>query len=69
MSTLDGTMAYFASKKLAEKEAWKFLKEEKPNFDLVAIMPALILGPVCFSSELKTVNFLPHLVSLEDYYI
>lgn len=57
MSTLDGTMAYFASKKLAEKEAWKFLKEEKPNFDLVAIMPALILGPARFSSELKNGKF------------
>lgn len=57
MSTLDGTMAYFASKKLAEEEAWKFIKEEKPKFDLVAIMPALVLGPVRFSSELSNGKF------------
>ena len=55
MSTLDGTMAYlhqnWQRKKLGNSQ------RRKPNFDLVAIMPALILGPVRFSSELKNGKF------------
>ncbi|KAF8596618.1 D-lactaldehyde dehydrogenase [Ceratobasidium sp. AG-I] len=35
---------YAASKTHAEKSAWKFMEDNKPGFDLVAILPALILG-------------------------
>lgn len=38
--------AYRASKKLAEKAAWDFVAENKPNFDLVTVCPPLVLGPV-----------------------
>jgi nucleoside-diphosphate-sugar epimerase len=37
--------AYRASKKFAEQAAWKFVEEEKPSFDLVAINPPMIFGP------------------------
>ncbi|KAF8594130.1 NAD(P)-binding protein [Ceratobasidium sp. AG-I] len=35
---------YAASKTHAEKAAWKFVEENKPGFDLVAILPSFILG-------------------------
>ncbi|KAJ3108629.1 methylglyoxal reductase (NADPH-dependent) gre2 [Phlyctochytrium planicorne] len=38
-------VAYAASKTLAEKAAWKFVEEHKPNFDLVVINPPFIFGP------------------------
>lgn len=37
--------AYRGSKTLAEKEAWKFVEEKKPQFDLVALCPAMVFGP------------------------
>lgn len=52
LGKINGTMAYFTAKKLAEQEAWNFIKHEKPKFDLVAIMPSLILGPVKFDTEI-----------------
>ena len=36
-------LAYQASKKFAEKAAWDFVKNEKPNFDVVVINPVRIL--------------------------
>jgi len=38
-------LAYFASKTLAERAAWDFIESEKPNFDLVALLPVVIIGP------------------------
>lgn len=52
LGKINGTMAYFTAKKLAEQEAWNFIKQQKPNFDFVAIMPSLIIGPVKFESEI-----------------
>ncbi|RPA96466.1 NAD(P)-binding protein [Choiromyces venosus 120613-1] len=37
---------YRASKKFAEKAAWDFVEQEKPNFDIATINPPLVLGPV-----------------------
>ncbi len=37
---------YRASKTFAEKAAWKFLEEERPNFTLSTICPPLVLGPI-----------------------
>lgn len=31
---------------LAERAAWDFVNKEKPNFDLVAINPPLVFGPI-----------------------
>ncbi|KAJ4299894.1 hypothetical protein N0V90_005141 [Kalmusia sp. IMI 367209] len=37
---------YNASKKLAEQAAWKYMDENKPNFDLTVINPDIIIGPM-----------------------
>ena len=39
-------IAYRGSKKFAELEAWEFIKEHKPSFDLVALCPPMTFGPV-----------------------
>jgi nucleoside-diphosphate-sugar epimerase len=39
-------LGYNASKKLAEKAAWKFLEDSKPAFDLTVINPDIIIGPM-----------------------
>lgn len=39
-------VAYRGSKKFAELEAWKFVKEQKPSFDIVALCPPMTFGPV-----------------------
>lgn len=38
--------AYRASKTLAEKAAWDFVAQEKPNFDLATVNPPFVFGPV-----------------------
>jgi nucleoside-diphosphate-sugar epimerase len=37
---------YRASKTFAEKAAWEFAKNEKPNFTLSAMNPPLVFGPI-----------------------
>jgi len=37
---------YRASKTFAEKAAWDFVEQEKPNFTITTINPPLVLGPV-----------------------
>lgn len=44
-------MAYIASKKLAEKAAWDFIKENKVNFTLTTVNPPFIFGPQFFDIE------------------
>ncbi|KFH40563.1 putative NADPH-dependent methylglyoxal reductase-like protein [Hapsidospora chrysogenum ATCC 11550] len=39
-------VAYCVSKTLAERAAWDYVDQEKPNFDLVTVNPPLVLGPV-----------------------
>jgi dihydroflavonol-4-reductase len=36
---------YYLSKTLAERAAWDFVAREKPQFDLVALNPFMIMGP------------------------
>ncbi|KAF7545559.1 hypothetical protein G7Z17_g9087 [Cylindrodendrum hubeiense] len=38
--------AYRGSKVFAEQEAWNFVKNEKPQFDLVTLCPSMIFGPI-----------------------
>ncbi|TGJ85582.1 hypothetical protein E0Z10_g3228 [Xylaria hypoxylon] len=38
--------AYKASKVLAEKAAWEFVENEKPNFDLAVINCTYVFGPI-----------------------
>ncbi|WVQ74856.1 hypothetical protein IAR50_004463 [Cryptococcus sp. DSM 104548] len=42
----DGANMYRGSKTLAEQSFWKFLEDEKPSFDGVAINPSRVLGPI-----------------------
>ena len=39
-------IAYRGSKKFAELEAWNFVKERKPAFDIVALCPPMTFGPI-----------------------
>lgn len=45
--------AYCASKYLAEKSAWDFVKNENPNFVFNLVNPALIVGPQTFDEDAK----------------
>lgn len=40
-------IAYRGSKKFAELEAWNFVKERKPAFNIVTICPPMTFGPIC----------------------
>lgn len=42
----NSVVAYRASKKFAELEAWNFIKKENPNFDIVTLCPPMTFGPV-----------------------
>ncbi|KAG7856764.1 hypothetical protein KL919_004294 [Ogataea angusta] len=49
--------AYCASKTHAEKAAWDFVKNEKPNFKLTTVCPPYVFGPQVFDSAVsKTLN-------------
>ena len=39
-------IAYRGSKKFAEAEAWKYIEDNKPAFDLVSLCPPMTFGPV-----------------------
>ncbi|EKG18982.1 Major facilitator superfamily [Macrophomina phaseolina MS6] len=45
---------YRASKTFAERAAWKFVEEKKPNFSLAVCNPPLVLGPVLHHLESLT---------------
>ncbi|BGP19768.1 hypothetical protein JCM10213_003616 [Rhodosporidiobolus nylandii] len=51
---VDPFHAYRASKTLAERAAWKFVEDEKPQFDIATVNPPLIFGEIiqqCESAE------------------
>ncbi|KAM0456643.1 hypothetical protein ACHAO4_003674 [Trichoderma viride] len=39
-------MAYLASKTFAERAAFDYVKEKKPNFDVATLCPPMVYGPV-----------------------
>ncbi|KAK2867856.1 hypothetical protein FQN49_003402 [Arthroderma sp. PD_2] len=45
--------AYMLAKALAERAAWDYVADNKPNYDLVTVNPPVVFGPV-----------LPHLLSV-----
>jgi len=48
---------YRASKTFAEKAAWDFVKNEKPNFDIATMNPPLVLGPIVhYLNSLSSLN-------------
>lgn len=53
----NGVLAYAASKAFAERAAWDFVAENKPNFSLSTINPPMIYGPVKYPvKSLDSVN-------------
>jgi len=58
------TYAYCTSKKLAEKAAWDFVKDNKVNFSLTVINPPYIFGPQYFEEDAKssTLNTSPQVI-------
>ena len=46
---------YYFSKTAAERAAWDFMAQEKPQFDLVVINPFLVIGPA-HTSAINTSN-------------
>ncbi|KAJ9221648.1 hypothetical protein DTO027B5_6369 [Paecilomyces variotii] len=52
-----GALAYCAAKALAERSAWDFIKNEKPNFDLVTLCPPMVYGPnINATTDLSKLN-------------
>ncbi|HLW38975.1 MAG TPA: NAD-dependent epimerase/dehydratase family protein [Brumimicrobium sp.] len=52
------TTPYFRSKTLAEKAAWKFIKQNNSNLELTTVLPSAILGTILekdFSTSANTV--------------
>lgn len=52
----DPVNTYRGSKTFAEKAAWDFVKDEKPNFDLVVLNPPMVFGPIVNDQTLATLN-------------
>jgi nucleoside-diphosphate-sugar epimerase len=51
------SQVYRGSKTFAERAAWDFVENEKPNFTLATIMPPLVLGPiVSYLNDLDSIN-------------
>jgi nucleoside-diphosphate-sugar epimerase len=56
-AVLSPSNGYRASKTFAEKAAWKFVEEEKPNFTISTMCPPLVLGPIVhYLNSLDTLN-------------
>lgn len=51
-----GGIAYPASKTFAEKAAFKFVEEKKPNFTIATICPPMIYGPLAHYADIKKLN-------------
>jgi len=47
---------YYFSKVLAERAAWEFMDQQKPQFDLVVINPFLVIGPALNNTDINTSN-------------
>jgi len=47
---------YRASKTFAERAAWDFVKDNKPNFTVATINPPMVFGPVANDQSLASIN-------------
>ena len=53
----DSATAYRASKTFAEKAAWDFVEQQKPNFSISTMCPPLVIGPVVhYFNDLDSIN-------------
>ncbi|OOO13804.1 NAD-dependent epimerase/dehydratase [Aspergillus oryzae] len=48
--------AYLAAKKVAERAAWDFVRDENTSFDLVTILPPMIYGPNINATHVSQLN-------------
>lgn len=66
-SVLDKCPTYPKSKTLAERAAWDFMadKDSAPGFELVAVNPGLVLGPLLNDDSSTSVETLRKLVNRE----
>ena len=49
--------AYLGSKTFAERAAWNFVRDEKPNFTIVTINPPVVYGPAFHNlKSLENIN-------------
>ncbi|KAE8162275.1 hypothetical protein BDV40DRAFT_312561 [Aspergillus tamarii] len=48
--------AYLAAKKVAERAAWDFVRDETTSFDLVTILPPMIYGPNINATHVSQLN-------------
>ncbi|UKZ61318.1 uncharacterized protein TrAtP1_002584 [Trichoderma atroviride] len=46
--------AYWASKTLARKHVHEFLSQKKPHFDVIQLLPSVVLGPDDWATDLET---------------
>ncbi|KAL9487784.1 hypothetical protein ACSS6W_000061 [Trichoderma asperelloides] len=46
--------AYWASKALARKHVHDFLSQNKPHFDIIQLLPSVVLGPDDWATDLET---------------
>ncbi|RCK54319.1 putative NADPH-dependent methylglyoxal reductase GRP2 [Candida viswanathii] len=46
--------AYFAGKTFAEKAVWKFIRDEKPDFDVSFVLPLYVFGPHAYDVKDKS---------------
>lgn len=54
---LDHSKVYRGSKTFAEKAAWDFVENEKPNFDIATVNPPLVFGPIVnYLNSLDAIN-------------
>jgi len=51
-------LRYSVAKTLSEKETWKWVEENKPPFDVVAILPNANFGPILFGAPRSTVGWI-----------
>ncbi|GME90740.1 unnamed protein product [Ambrosiozyma monospora] len=53
----DQLIVYAASKAIAERSAWNFVKNEKVNFKFTTVNPGLVLGPQLIDEEAEKGHF------------
>ncbi|PCH34576.1 NAD(P)-binding protein [Wolfiporia cocos MD-104 SS10] len=59
-------LRYAALKTLSERAVWKWVDEEKPEFDIVTILPNANWGPVLFGEPRSTVYWIYELLQNND---
>ncbi|KAH7106552.1 putative dihydroflavonal-4-reductase [Auriculariales sp. MPI-PUGE-AT-0066] len=52
----DPASTYRGSKTFAERAAWDFVRDAKPNFDLVTVCPPMVFGPVINDQTVAALN-------------